>query len=192
MGKERLEGFSDGVLATIITIMVLGTQTPNGHDFAALSAALPAFLVYALSYVNIGIIWNNHHHIMKATDKIDGLVMWANLFLLFWASLIPLLIRWMNETHFEALPTAVYGADLAMVTMAFVVFEKAIIACNGPGSKLAAAIGSEWKGALSLGVYLIGFLVAFINPWIAVGLYLVVSLLWFVPDRRIESRLSRP
>jgi uncharacterized membrane protein len=186
MDKGRLEGFSDGVLATIITIMVLETKAPEGFDLGALHAALPAFLVYALSYVNVGIVWNNHHHILHATGKINGPIMWFNLFLLFWVSLIPLLIRWMNETHFAAPPTAAYGIVLGMVTIAYVMFEKAIIAFNGPDSKLAAAIGTEWKGLLSLGLYLVGIAVAFVSPALAIAIYVAVALLWFLPDRRIE------
>ena len=187
MEKGRLEGFSDGVLATIITIMVLETKAPEGLDAAAIWAAAPAFLVYALSFVNVGIVWNNHHHILHATDRVNGVIMWSNLFLLFWVSLIPLLIRWMNEAHFAASPTAAYGVVLAMVTLAYVLFEKAIVAYNGSGSKLASAIGMEWKGLLTLGLYIVAISLAFVSPWIAVALYVVAALLWFLPDRRIEA-----
>jgi TMEM175 potassium channel family protein len=132
MGKGRLEAFTDGVLAIVITIMVLETKTPEGYDPGAILAAAPAFVAYALSYVNVGIVWNNHHHIMQATERVNGRVLWANLLLLFWVSLIPLMIRWMNETHFAETPTAAYGAILALVTISYVVFERAIIACNAP------------------------------------------------------------
>jgi uncharacterized membrane protein len=188
-GHGRSEGFSDGVLATIITIMVLEAKAPEGFDLAAIHAALWAFLVYALSYFNVGIVWNNHHHILHATGKINGPNMWLNLFLLFWVSLIPLLIRWMNEAHFASQPTAEYGVVLAMVTIAYVVFEKAIIALSGPDSKLAAAIGTEWKGLLTLGIYLVGIFAAFVSPALAIGLYVAAALLWFLPDRRIERIL---
>jgi uncharacterized membrane protein len=169
--------------------MVLETRTPDGYDLAAIAAALPALLAYALSYVNVGIVWNNHHHIMQATQRVDGRVQWANLFLLFWVSLIPLMIRWMNETHFAAPPTAAYGIALAMVTIAYILFEKAIIACNGRDSKLASAIGVEWKGILSLAAYIAAAALAFVSPWIAIALYVLVALSWFIPDRRIEAVL---
>jgi uncharacterized membrane protein len=189
MEKGRLEAFTDGVLAIVITVMVLETKTPDGYDLPAIAASAPAFLAYALSYVNVGIVWNNHHHIMQATERVNGVVLWANLFLLFWVSLIPLLIRWMNETHFAAPPTAAYGVVLALVTVAYILFEKALVACNGADSKLASAIGSEWKGKLTLAAYVIAAALAFVSPWIAIALYVATSLLWFIPDRRIEALL---
>jgi uncharacterized membrane protein len=188
MNKGRLEAFTDGVLAIVITIMVLETKTPDGYDLAAMWAALPAFAAYALSYVNVGIIWNNHHHIMQATQRVNGRVLWANLFLLFWVSLIPLTIRWMNETHFAPPPTAAYGIVLALVAIAYLWFEKALVACN-PESKLAKAIGSERKVQFTLAIYVVAAALAFVHGWIAIALYVVASLLWFIPDRRIERLL---
>jgi uncharacterized membrane protein len=187
MGKGRLEAFTDGVLAIVITIMVLETKTPEGYDPGAILAAAPAFVAYALSYVNVGIVWNNHHHIMQATERVNGRVLWANLLLLFWVSLIPLMIRWMNETHFAETPTAAYGAILALVTISYVVFERAIIACNGSSSKLAAAIGNEWKGWLTLVAYLVASALAFVSARLAIAFYVLIALSWFVPDRRIEA-----
>jgi uncharacterized membrane protein len=169
--------------------MVLDTKAPDGYDLAALWAAAPAILTYAVSYVNVGVVWNNHHHIMQACEKVNGLVLWANLFLLFWVSLIPLAIRWMNETHYAAPPTAAYGIILAMVSVAYVLFEKALIACNGSGSKLAVAIGEEWRGKLSLAAYIVGAAAAFLNPWLAIVIYVGTLLVWLVPDRRIEATL---
>jgi uncharacterized membrane protein len=187
MDKGRLEAFTDGVLAIVITIMVLETKTPDGYDRAAILASVPAFLAYALSYLNVGIVWNNHHHIMQATERVNGWVLWANLLLLFWVSLVPLMIRWMNDTHFAEPPTAAYGIVLALLTISYLVFEKAIIACNGPNSKLASAIGGELKGKLTLAAYLVAAGLAFISAWLAIALYFAIALSWFVPDRRIET-----
>jgi uncharacterized membrane protein len=188
MGKGRLEAFTDGVIAIIITIMVLEMKVPKGADFAALQSSLPAFLAYVLSYVNVGIFWNNHHHMLHATERIDGKVLWANLFLLFWLSLVPFVIRWMDETGFTALPTAAYGVVLAMAAIGYTLMQWAIIACNGQGSALDAAVGSDVKGGkLSLSIYIAAIPLAFVSPWIAVVLYVAVALMWFVPDRRIES-----
>jgi TMEM175 potassium channel family protein len=187
MGKGRLEAFTDGVIAIVITIMVLEIKVPAGASLAALLASLPIFLVYALSYVNVGIFWNNHHHMLHATERVDGKVLWANLFLLFWLSLVPFVIRWMDDTDFIALPTAAYGAVLAMAAFGYLLLERTIVACNGRSSKMAAAIGSELKGKLSLSLYVVAMPLAFIRPWIAIALYVAVALLWFVPDRRIEA-----
>ncbi|WP_158816540.1 TMEM175 family protein [Methylocapsa sp. S129] len=189
MDTGRLEAFTDGVLAIVITIMVLETKTPDGYDLPAIWASAPAFLAYALSYFNVGIVWNNHHHIMQATERVDGRALWANLFLLFWVSLIPLMIRWMNETHFAAPPTAAYGVALALVTIAYILFEKALIACNGADSKLAKAVGAEWKEWLTLAAYVVAAGFAFVSPWIALALYIAIALSWFIPDRRIEAIL---
>jgi TMEM175 potassium channel family protein len=187
MGKERLEAFTDGVVAIIITIMVLEMKVPQGADFAALQSSLPVFLAYVLSYVNVGIFWNNHHHMLHATERVDGKVLWANLFLLFSLSLVPFVIRWMDETGFTALPTAAYGVVLATAAIAYILLQWAIVACNGETSTLAAALGSDLKGKLSLCTYLAAIPLAFVSPWIAVVLYVAVALMWFVPDRRIES-----
>jgi uncharacterized membrane protein len=188
MTKSRLEAFTDGVVAIIITIMVLEIKVPKGADLASLQAALPIFLAYALSYVNVGIFWNNHHHMLHATERIDGRVLWCNLFLLFWLSLIPFVIRWMDEAGLAPLPTAAYGAVLAMAAVGYMLLQRAIIAVNGRSSRLATALGNDIKGKLSLAIYVVAVPVAlFLNPWISVALYLCVALIWFVPDRRIET-----
>ena len=187
MNKQRLEAFTDGVVAIIITIMVLELKVPQGSDLAALKSGLPMFLAYGLSFVNVGIFWNNHHHMLHATERINGKVLWANLALLFWLSLVPFIIRWMDETHFAPMPTAAYGVVLAFAAIAYLLLERAIIAVNGPNSKLARAVGSDRKGKLSLSIYLLSVPLAFVHPGIALALYAVVALIWFIPDRRIES-----
>jgi uncharacterized membrane protein len=187
MDKQRLEAFTDGVIAIIITIMVLELKVPAGSDFLSLASGLPVFLAYALSFANVGIFWNNHHHMLHATERINGTVLWANLFLLFWLSLVPFVIRWMDETHFAPAPTAAYGLVLAMAAIAYILLERTIIACNGPDSKLARAVGNDLKGKLSLSVYALAILLAYARPWIALVLYVVVAVMWFIPDRRIES-----
>jgi uncharacterized membrane protein len=187
MGRQRLEAFTDGVLAIVLTIMVLDLRVPTGSNFSALASGWPVFLAYALSYANVGIFWNNHHHMMHATEKINGVVLWANLFLLFWMSLIPFAIRWMDETHFAAAPTAGYGMILALAAIAYLLLERAIIACNGPTSKLALAVGNEVKGKVSLLVYVVAIPLAYVRPWVAISLYVANALVWFIPDRRIES-----
>jgi TMEM175 potassium channel family protein len=187
MDKQRLEAFTDGVIAVVITIMVLELTVPRGSGFASLRPVVPVFLTYVLSFANVGIFWNNHHHMLHATERINGTVLWANLFLLFWLSLIPFVIRWMNEAHFAAAPTAAYGVVLAMSSIAYILLERAIIACNGPDSRLARAVGSDLKSQMSLVIYLLAIALAFLRPWIAIALYVVIALIWFVPDRRIES-----
>jgi TMEM175 potassium channel family protein len=187
MTKGRLEAFTDGVIAIVITIMVLEIKVPGGASLAAFWSSVPILLVYALSYANVGIFWNNHHHMLHATDRINGRVLWANLFLLFWLTLVPFMIRWIDEANFAALPTAAYGAVLTMAALGYLLLERTIIAVNGRSSKLAAAIGSELKGKLSLAIYLAGIPLAFVHAWIAIALYIAVALMWFVPDRRIES-----
>jgi TMEM175 potassium channel family protein len=183
----RLEAFTDGVIAIIITIMVLELKVPAGADFAALISATPIFLVYALSYANVGIFWNNHHHMLHATEKVDGRVLWANLFLLFWLSLLPFVIRWIDQTGPAALPTSAYGVVLLLAGIGYKWLQSAIIACNGRNSRLAAAIGRDVKGKLSLATYASAILLAFVRPWIALVLYIAVALMWLVPDRRIET-----
>src|SRR5271154_4948449 len=185
MEKGRLEAFTDGVIAIVITIMVLDMKVPTGSGFTALMSGLPIFLAYALSYANVGIFWNNHHHMLHATERIDGRVMWANLLLLFWISLVPFVIRWVDETGFTALPTAAYGAVLAMASIGYLLLEWTIIACNGQSSRLAVAVGGDLKSKLSLSIYLVGIPLAFVRPWIAISLYVLIALMWFVPDRRI-------
>lgn len=189
MEKGRLEAFTDGVIAIIITIMVLEMKVPRGSSLAALAAGLPIFLAYALSYANVGIFWNNHHHMLHATERIDGTVLWMNLLLLFWISLIPFAIRWVDEAYFAALPTAAYGAVLVLASISYLLLERAIVACNGPDSKLARAVGSDRKTILSLSIYAAAIFLAFYRPWIAISLYILNALLWLIPDRRIEKML---
>jgi uncharacterized membrane protein len=190
MTKGRLEAFTDGVIAIIITIMVLEIKAPQGADFAALQAGLPIFLAYALSYINVGIFWNNHHHMLHATERINGRVLWCNLLLLFWLSLIPFVIRWIDEAGIAPLPIAAYGAVLAMAAIGYTLLQRAIIAANGRTSRLATALGHDLKGKLSLASYVAAVPLAFVNPWIAVALYIAVALIWLVPDRRIEASPS--
>jgi uncharacterized membrane protein len=186
LGTGRLEAFTDGVIAIVITIMVLEMRVPHGTDLGALRSSMPVFLAYVLSYVNVGIFWNNHHHMLHATERVDGTVLWANLFFLFWMSLVPFAIRWIDETGFAALPTAAYGVVLAMAACGYILLQRAIIACNGRSSRLAAALGSDLKGKTSFCLFVIAIPLAWLRPWIAIALYVVVALVWFVPDRRIE------
>jgi uncharacterized membrane protein len=186
LGTGRLEAFTDGVIAIVITIMVLEMRVPHGTDLGALQSSMPVFLAYVLSYVNVGIFWNNHHHMLHATERVDGTVLWANLFFLFWISLVPFAIRWIDETGFVALPTAAYGVVLAMAAFGYMLLQRAIIACNGRSSRLAAALGSDLKGKTSFCLFVIAIPLAWLRPWMAIALYVVVALVWFVPDRRIE------
>jgi uncharacterized membrane protein len=189
MGKGRLEAFSDGVLAVAITIMVLELKVPHDASIAALLALWPVFLSYVLSFIYIGIYWNNHHHMLHATHHVSGGVLWANLHLLFWLSLIPFTTAWMGENHFASLPTALYGGVLLMAAIAYWLLQQCIVSVNGAQSVLARAIGSDWKGKLSPLAYLAAIPLAFLNPWISCALYVGVALIWLVPDRRIERRL---
>jgi uncharacterized membrane protein len=191
MEKGRLEAFTDGVIAIIITIMVLEIKTPTGDDLASLQGMIPIFLAYTLSFVNVGIFWNNHHHMLQVTKHVDGKVLWANLFLLFWLSLVPFVIRWMDEAHFSALPTAAYGVVLAGAAVGYMLLERAIVARNGRNSALATAIGTEMKGWASFAIYVVAVPLAFADPRIAIGLYIVVAVIWFIPDRRIESIVDK-
>jgi uncharacterized membrane protein len=190
VSKQRLEAFSDGVIAVIITIMVLDMKAPQGSDLAALRSGLPVFLAYALSFANVGIFWNNHHHMLHVTERINGLVLWANLFLLFWLSLVPFVIRWMDDTHFAPMPTAAYGVVLAFSGIAYFLLERSIIVYNGPNSKLARAVGRDTKAKLSLLIYVLAIPLAYVHPVIALTLYVVNATMWFIPDRRIESIVS--
>ena len=191
MNSARLEAFTDGVIAIVITIMVLEIHVPKGHDLAALREEVPLFLAYVLSYINVGIFWNNHHHMLQVTDRVDGRVLWANLGLLFWLSLVPFVIRWIDEAGFTTAPVAAYGVVLAGAAIAYLILERTIIAVNGPNSSLAAAVGSDSKGRMSLTLYVLGVALAFVQPWISIALYVAVALMWLVPDRRIESQVKR-
>jgi uncharacterized membrane protein len=188
--KNRIEAFSDGVLAIIITIMVLELKVPHGVELAALEPLLPVFLSYLLSFLYVGIYWNNHHHMFHSTQRVNGVILWANLHLLFWLSLFPFTTGWMGENHLAAIPTAVYGFVLLMAAVAYYILQRTIISEQGPHSLLASAIGSDWKGKLSPVVYFGAMMVAFVSPLIAIGLYTLVALLWLVPDRRIERVLA--
>jgi len=192
MTTTRLEAFTDGVVAIIITIMVLEMRVPRGADWEAVRSALPVFLAYVLSYVNVGIFWSNHHHMLHVTEHIDGRVLWANLFLLFWLSLVPFVIRWMDDTHFASVSTAAYGLVLAMAAVGYNLLQRAIIARNGPHSKLAIAVGADRKGKLSLALYVLAVPLAFVRPAGAIAVYVAIALWWLIPDRRIESVLGRP
>jgi TMEM175 potassium channel family protein len=189
MGKGRLEAFSDGVIAILITIMVLELKIPHGDEVSALGPLVPVFLTYLLSYVYLGIYWNNHHHMLHATTRINGKILWANLHLLFWLSLVPFVTGWMGENHFAATPTAVYGAVLLAAGIAYFLLQSAIIADQGRDSKLAAAVGTDLKGKISPVVYAVAIPLAFVREWLADALYIAVALMWLVPDRRIESKI---
>ena len=191
MGKGRLEAFSDGVLAIIITIMVLELHAPHGTDLAALRPLLPVLLSYVLSFVYLGIYWNNHHHMLHVTQRIDGGVLWANLHLLFWLSLVPFVTGWMGENHFAAAPTALYGVVLLMAAIAYYILQQTILRKQGPGSLLAVAVGRDLKGKLSPLFYAVAIPSAFFHPAIAGALYVTVALIWLVPDTRIERKLSK-
>ena len=188
MSTTRLEAFSDGVIAILITIMVLELKVPEGTTWAALRPLLPVFLTYILSFVYLGIYWNNHHHLLHATDEITGSVLWANLHLLFWLSLVPFVTGWMGQNHFESLPTAVYGFVMMMAAIAYTTLVGSILACEGRNTRLRAALGNDLKGKLSLAMYACAVPLAFVNQWISDALYVAVALIWFVPDRRIERR----
>ena len=190
MGKSRLEAFSDGVLAIIITIMVLELKVPHGGSFDSLRPLVPVLLSYVLSFVYVGIYWNNHHHLLHAVGKVSGAVLWANLHLLFWLSLLPFATGWMGENHFEALPTALYGVDLLMAGIAYFVLAQTLIASEGRDSLLARAIGADTKGRLSLVFYIAGILASLWSPWAAQACYVLVALLWLRPDARIERTLG--
>ena len=190
MNKGRLEAFSDGVIAILITIMVLELKVPRGTDWEALRPLLPAFLTYVLSFIFLGIYWNNHHHMLQTVSRVNGTILWANLHLLFWLSLIPFGTGWMGENNFAALPTAVYGVVLLLSAVAYTILQKTIVAQQGASSKLAAAVGKDVKSKLSLMLYMAAIPLAFVHQWIADGIYVLVAIMWLVPDRRIESRLN--
>jgi uncharacterized membrane protein len=190
MGKGRLEAFSDAVLAIIITIMVLELHVPHETELEALRPLVPVLLSYVLSFIYIGIYWNNHHHMLHATHRVTGSVLWANLHLLFWLSLVPFVTAWMGENHFASIPTAFYGGVLLMAAIAYTILQWQILRIEGPQSVLATALGTDRKGKLSPLVYIVAIGTAFVNPAIAEGMYVLVALMWLIPDRRIERALA--
>ncbi|MGH8175799.1 MAG: TMEM175 family protein [Steroidobacter sp.] len=190
MGKNRMEAFSDGVLAIIITIMVLELKIPHGVTIDALMPLVPVLLSYVLSFVYLGIYWNNHHHMLHASRKVTGSVLWANLHLLFWLSLIPFTTGWMGENHFAAVPAAAYGFVLLMAAIAYWILQQRIITSQGSDSILRTAIGHDWKGKISPVLYVAAILLAFVSQWLSVSIYALVALMWVIPDRRIERILT--
>jgi uncharacterized membrane protein len=190
MKKGRLEAFSDGVIAIIITIMVLELKVPHGHDLAALVPFLPVFLSYVLSFIYVGIYWNNHHQLFQAAERVNGVILWANLHLLFWMSLIPFVTGWMGENHFTALPTALYGVVLLMTSVAYWLLQCALVAEHGRDSRMAAALGSDWKGKLSPLLYLAAIGIAWVNERAAGAIYVLVAVMWFIPDRRLTPAVA--
>jgi uncharacterized membrane protein len=191
MGKERLAAFSDGVIAILITIMVLELRIPHGADWRALAAVAPSFLAYVMSFIYLAIYWNNHHHLLHTVSRVDGLILWANSNLLFWLSLVPAVTAWLGENLAAPVPTAVYGAALLMPAIAYYLLQKAIVHRHGRHSVLAEALGRDLKGKLSQALYVAAIGLAFFYPWISIAIYVLVALIWFVPDRRIENTLGR-
>ncbi len=191
MGKNRLEAFSDGVIAIIITIMVLELKVPHGDSLDALYPLLPGFLSYVLSFLYVGIYWNNHHHMLHASSRVSGRMLWANLHLLFWLSLFPFATAWMGENHFARVPSALYGVVLLMAAIAYWLLQQSIIAAQGPDSVLKRAVGRDWKGKLSPLLYMVAIGTTFRTQWVAQAIYVSVALLWLVPDRRIEHALGQ-
>lgn len=189
MSTTRLEAFSDGVIAILITIMVLELKVPHGMDWNTVRPTVFTLLLYVMSFVYLGIYWTNHHHMFHATEHVNGAVLWANLHLLFWLSLVPFVTSWMGENHFTAFPTAIYGAVLLAAAIAYYILQSAIIRQEGPDSKLATAVGSDFKGKISPVLYLTAIVLAFVSPMLADAIYVAVAIMWLVPDRRIESRL---
>jgi uncharacterized membrane protein len=190
MNKARLEAFTDGVVAIIITIMVLEIHVPQGTGPEALRAGLPVFLAYVLSYINVGIFWNNHHHLLHACERVNGKVLWSNLLLLFWLSLVPFVIRWIDEQGLTSLPVACYGMVLTGAAVSYIVLTQQLIAANGAESPLARAVGHDRKGKLSLALYLAAVALAFVWPGVSIAIYIAVAAMWFVPDTRIESLMG--
>lgn len=190
MKTNRLEAFSDGVIAILITIMVLEMKVPHGETLPALLPVLPVFLSYVLSFIYLGIYWNNHHHMLHTTHSVTGPMLWANLHLLFWLSLVPFTTGWMGENHFAPAPAALYGFVLLMAAIAYYILQLIIIASQGKDSILKKAIGNDWKGKTSPILYAVAIPLAFVNPWFAIALYVFVALLWLIPDRRIENALK--
>ena len=191
MSKGRMEAFSDGVIAIIITLMVLELKIPHEADLAALFPLAPVFLSYVLSFVYLGIYWNNHHHQLQASRQVDGRVLWANLHLLFWLSLISFVTGWMGENQFAAWPVALYGTVLLLAAVAYFILTRALISVHGRESALATAVGEDFKGKVSIVIYLVAIPLAFVNSWLACALYVLVAVMWLVPDRRIEKTLAQ-
>ncbi len=191
MGKGRLEAFSDGVIAIIITIMVLELKVPHGTTLEALAPLLPVFFSYLLSFIYVGIYWNNHHHMLHAVTQVDGRILWANLHLLFWLSLIPFVTGWVGENHFASVPVALYGVVLMMCGLAYALLARALIAHHGKQSPLALALGKDRKGLASVVLYALAIPLSLLHAWLGMAIYVGVAVLWFIPDRRIESRLAR-
>ena len=191
MSKGRMEAFSDGVIAIIITIMVLELKVPSGANLVGLLPLVPVFLSYALSFVFISIYWNNHHHLLQAIQHVNGRVLWANLHLLFWLSLIPFVTGWMGENHFATWPVALYGVVLLLASVAYFILTRALVSLHGRESVLAAALGRDFKGKVSVVIYSAAIPLAFVKGWVACGLYVLVAVMWLVPDRRIEKTLVR-
>jgi len=190
MSSRRLEAFSDGVVAIIITIMVLELRAPHGAGWADLQPLFPALLTYLMSFVFLGIYWNNHHHLLHMADRINGAILWANLHLLFWLSLVPFVTGWMEMNHFAPLPTAAYGVVLLMAGLAYTILQAAIVAEQGPDSRLKKAVGGDLKGRMSLALYAAAVPLAFTRAWVSIAIYIVVALMWLIPDRRIESKVK--
>jgi len=190
MPTSRMEAFSDGVIAILITVMLLELHIPHGTTWGALHDSYPLLLTYVLSFVYLGIYWNNHHHMLMATERVDGLVLWANLHLLFWLSLVPFTTGWLGENHFEKVPAAAYGIVLLAAGLAYYGLQTAIIRSQGEGSKLAEAIGDDLKGKASPVLYVIGIALSFVNRWLAVAVYIGVAVMWFIPDRRVERKIA--
>jgi uncharacterized membrane protein len=190
LNKSRLEAFSDGVIAILITIMVLELRIPEGADWPAVKPVVPIFITYVLSFVLLGIYWTNHHHLVHTADRITGGILWANLHLLFWLSLVPFATGWMGRNNFASLPTAIYGGVLLLSAVAYTILVRTIIAAQGPHSRLKEAIGGDAKSYASLAMYAAAIPLAFVDRWLAYALYVAVALIWFIPDRRIEKRLS--
>ncbi|HEX2815470.1 MAG TPA: TMEM175 family protein [Phenylobacterium sp.] len=192
MGKERLTAFTDGVVAIIITIMVLELKLPSGVAAADLLAVVPRLLIYLLSFVYVAIYWNNHHHMMHLANSVNGAILWANMHLLFWLSLTPFATAWIGESHLAALPVALYGGMMLMTAIAYTILMTVLVTNEGPDSALAQAMGRDIKGKLSLAIYAAGAGLAFVQPWASIGCYALVSLIWFIPDRRVERTLQTP
>ena len=191
MKKGRLEAFSDGVVAIIITIMVLELHVPHGEELRDLGPLIPVLVSYVLSFVHVGIYWNNHHHMFQAVERVNGAILWGNLYLLFWLSLLPFATAWMGESHFAQWPVILYGGALIMNGIAYTILCRLLIQEAGPGSKLAIALGKDWKGKASVVIYAVAIALAFLSPLLALVLYALVAIMWFIPDRRIERKMAR-